>query len=559
VKDAIPLLSAQLLTEAEQSERELEKRVFHLKTLYDVSQVIGALREPQQIIKNLLMMVIGTFGARKGVIFLVDAQRGRLEAVTQRGLGKTSLDTLSQAIQAGFFAEIQDLKDIQILDDSEKVQKAGKKIFDLLLSAHIRLWIPFALNEDFQGGIGLGDKLSGESYTPDDQELLSTMANQLTVALDNALAYMEIHRLNVGLEAKVRERTAELREANHQLELHNRFIRETFGRYVSNEVVASLLESPERLQLGGQKRKVTILMSDLRGFTSLAERLAPEQVVSIINRYLSTMVDIILQYQGTINEFIGDAILVIFGAPVSREDDARRGVACAVAMQLAMASVNAENRREGLSEVEMGIGIDTGEVVVGNIGSHKRTKYGVVGSCVNLTSRIESYTIGGQILISEATRQEAGPFLKIAERLKIEAKGLEQPIALYELQGIGGEHNLFLPETEDMLAALPEELLVRYTVLEGKYPGRTPFTGTLVKLSARGAEIHSEHPVPPWSNLKMQLIDSYREKIPGDFYGKVVWRPTASRMGFFVRFTSISPEVTAFLQGLLVSSCGGPL
>jgi adenylate cyclase len=197
---------------------------------------------------------------------------------------------------------------------------------------------------------------------------------------------MEIHRLNIGSEAKVRERAAELRQANQQLELHNRFIRETFGRYVSNEVVVSLLESPERLQLGGEKRKVTILTSDSRGFTSLAERLAPEQVVSIINRYLSTMVDIILQYQGTINEFIGDAILVIFGAPVSREDDARRAVACAVAMQLAMASVNAENGREGLSEVEMGIGIDTGEVVVGNIGSHKRTKYGVVGSCVNLTS-----------------------------------------------------------------------------------------------------------------------------------------------------------------------------
>src|SRR5919199_53781 len=151
------------------------------------------------------------------------------------------------------------------------------------------------------------------------------------------------------------------------------------------------------------------LMSDLRGFTSLMGCLAPEQVVTIINRYLSAMVDVILQYEGSINEFIGDAIFVIFGAPLWRPDHAQRAVACAVAMQLAMVSVNAQNRSDGLPEVEMGIGVNTGEVVVGNLGSHKRTKYGVVGTHVNLTARIESYTVGGQILISATTLQEAGP------------------------------------------------------------------------------------------------------------------------------------------------------
>jgi len=158
-----------------------------------------------------------------------------------------------------------------------------------------------------------------------------------------------------------------------QLELRNRFIRETFGRYLTDEVVTSLLDSPEGLQLGGEKRRVTMLISDLRGFTSLSGRLAPEQVMAMLNRYLGTMVEIIMQYQGTIDEIIGDAMLVIFGAPIWRQDDAHRAVACAVAMQLAMAAVNAENRRAGLPDVDMGIGVHTGEVVVGNIGSHKRT------------------------------------------------------------------------------------------------------------------------------------------------------------------------------------------
>ena len=183
-------------------------------------------------------------------------------------------------------------------------------------------------------------------------------------------------------------------------------------------------------------------MTDLRGFTSLSERLAPQRVVALLNRYLTTMVSVIKQYQGTIDEFIGDAIFVLFGAPVWQEDDAQRAVACAVAMQLAMAAINEQNREEGLPEIEMGIGIHTGQVVVGNIGSPERMKYGVVGSHVNLTSRIQSYTTGGQILISEATRQEVGQILKLGKQTEVKAKGVEHPITLFEVLGIGGRHKL---------------------------------------------------------------------------------------------------------------------
>src|SRR5215510_9294966 len=468
--------------DAEHSQRELERRIFHLKTLYEVSQVIGSLRDPQQILRNLLLMVIGTFGALKGVAFLVDNQQGRIAAVTQRSMDKTALAALSQAVEAVYVDEIRGVTDIQ---------QAGEKILALLAASQIQVWIPFVVNEHFKGGIGLGAKMVGEPYTSNDQELLSTLANQLTIALDNALAYMEIHQLNVGLEATVQERTAELRtalekltEVNQQLELHNRFIRETFGRYLSNAVVASLLESPTGLQLGGEKRHVTILMSDLRGFTTRVGHLAPEQVVTIINRYLGAMVDVILQYEGTINEFVGDEILVIFGAPLQSHDHAQRAVACAVAMQLAMASVNAQNHSDGLPEVEMGIGVNTGEVVVGNIGSHKRTKYAVVGTQVNLTARIESYTVGGQILLSETTLQEVGPILRIAQQMKIEAKGIDDgPITLYDVRGIGGEHNLFLPDGEETLVPLREGIPVRYTFLEGKYLSGAVCTGSLVKLS----------------------------------------------------------------------------
>ncbi|HJY80573.1 MAG TPA: adenylate/guanylate cyclase domain-containing protein [Candidatus Binatia bacterium] len=307
-----------------------------------------------------------------------------------------------------------------------------------------------------------------------------------------------------------------------------------------------MLESSEGLDLGGEKRTATLLMSDLRGFTPLSERLAPEQVLTITNRYLSAMVDVILRYQGTINEFVGDAILVIFGAPISREDDAQRAVACAIAMQQAMTSVNEQNRRAGLPEVEMGIGVHTGDVVVGNIGSHKRTKYGVVGSHANLTSRIESYTIGGQILISESTRRAVGPILTIERQMEVEAKGVGKPITVYEVRGIGGAYNLFLPEREEEFFPLRREIPVRYTLVEGKHLGRTVFEGRFVTLSVRGGEIHSDHSIPPLSDIKIQLINMKGEELPGDFYGKVVAHLGENCSGFAVRFTSLPPETLLF-------------
>jgi class 3 adenylate cyclase len=229
----------------------------------------------------------------------------------------------------------------------------------------------------------------------------------------------------VGSWADISDRKrieAELHHLAGQVELRNKFIRETFGRYLTDEVVATVLESPTGLQMGGENRKVTMLMSDLRGFTSMSERLPPERVVAILNRYLASMVEVIKRYQGTIDEYIGDAIFVLFGAPTWQEDDAERAVACAVAMQLAMGAINEQNLREDLPELEMGIGIHTGQVVLGNIGSPDRMKYGVVGSHVNLTARIQSYTTGGQVLTSETTRQEVGRILKPGKQMQIRAK-----------------------------------------------------------------------------------------------------------------------------------------
>jgi PAS domain S-box-containing protein len=365
----------------------------------------------------------------------------------------------------------------------------------------------------------------------------------------------------VGSWADVSDRKrveAELKRLAEQVELRNRFIRETFGRYLTDEVVSTVLESPAGLQMGGEKRKVTMMMTDLRGFTSLSERLAPQRVVTLLNRYLTAMVSIIKQYQGTIDEFIGDAIFVLFGAPVWQEDDAQRAVACAVAMQLAMDAINEQNRQEDLPEIEMGIGLHTGQVVVGNIGSPERTKYGVVGKHVNLTSRIQSYTVGGQILISETTRQEVGRILKPGKHVEVTLKGIEHPVTIYEVLGIGGPHKLLLPDPAEALVPLADEIPLRYEVVDGAQLNGEMSKGSLTKVSCKGAEARLENPVPTLSNLKMHLIGSGDKKLPGTLYGKVLGAVPGNDAGVSIRFTSVSPEIETLLRGLTASTVARP-
>ncbi|GAB4278315.1 MAG: adenylate/guanylate cyclase domain-containing protein [Oscillatoriaceae cyanobacterium] len=336
-------------------------------------------------------------------------------------------------------------------------------------------------------------------------------------------------------------------------------IRKTFGRYLTDEVVANLLENPEGAKLGGERRSITILTSDLRGFTATSERLPPEEVIKVVNHYLEYMADAITTYNGTIDEFMGDGILVLFGAPTKRPDDAERAVACAVAMQLAMAPVNKQMEEWGLPPLEMGIGINTGEVVVGNIGSEKRTKYGIVGSQVNLTYRIEGYTTGGQILISESTLKEAGSIVKIDAEKQVQPKGVKEPITIYDVGGVTGKYNLFLKKEEEVFAPVPEAILLKYALLDGKHVGDADLKANIIQLSARGAELaaidngEGEFMPPPLTNIKLNLLIPNDGAISGeDVYAKVMEKEAAPGK-FYIRFTAKPPVVSKMLDELYKS------
>lgn len=335
---------------------------------------------------------------------------------------------------------------------------------------------------------------------------------------------------------------------NVELARAHELVRRAFGRYVSEEVAASILQSPEGLEMGGEEREVTILMSDLRGFTALAARLTPHEVIEFLNLYLEAMVDVISRYEGTIDEIIGDAILVIFGAPVACEDHAAKAVACGLAMQLAMKEVNQRLVAKGASELEMGIGIHTGRVIVGNIGSLRRTKYAAVGSNVNLAGRIESFTTGGQILISDNVRAKIKSPLRLDAQFQVEPKGAKERLQLHEVGGIGEPFNLSLPPKASVLCPLPQPLPIRFTVLEEKFVGRTVHEGRMVSLADTEAGVSCELALVPLTNLKIELAAVTGANPGGEIYAKVVGAVTETSGQTRIRFTSLSPELKVWVQ-----------
>jgi len=218
-----------------------------------------------------------------------------------------------------------------------------------------------------------------------------------------------------------------------------RWLRQAFSRYVSPAVVAELVAHPEGLKLGGEELEVTVLFADLAGFTGLSETLGPEELVSLLNRYFSILTDIIQARRGTVDKFIGDAVMAVWGAPLPLADHAALACHAALEIKAAIAQELAEVPARPLPPLTVRLGVHSGTVLAGNVGSVERFNYTVMGDTVNLASRLEGVNkhYGTAILISEATfRQVQGMFM-VRELDRLRVKGRRQPVTVYELLGPG--------------------------------------------------------------------------------------------------------------------------
>ena len=363
--------------------------------------------------------------------------------------------------------------------------------------------------------------------------------------LERNEAFGQLELAKEELETKNRE----LKKKKKELENANKLVKKTFGRYLSQDVVENILESPEKI-IGEREVEITIMMTDLRGFTAITQEMEAKDVIRIINIYLEEMTKIIDRYGGNIVEFIGDAILAIFGAPAELPDHAQKAAACAIEMQLAMEKVNKRNHDEGFTEVEQGIGLNTGKVMVGTFGSETRSKFGVVGSSVNLTSRIESFTVGGQTFISRSTHDACGDILRIDDTIEIMPKGVTKPISIYELGGVGEPYNQFMPETREWII-LNNPLIIQYAILKGKYTDDVFHEGKIEKIMGiTAAEIRSETSLERLANIRFSMFDKDKQKIADDLYAKVTRVFSNNTDLFKITFTSLPAEAERYFKAL---------
>ena len=296
-------------------------------------------------------------------------------------------------------------------------------------------------------------------------------------------------------------------------------------------------------------REVTILLADLRGFTSVSESYPVAVVLELLNRYLARMSDIVFRHGGAIDKFMGDSIMVLFGAPIAHDNDVERALACAVEMQVAMNDINGYHKQLGTPELYMGIGINTGTVMAGLLGSELYSEYTVIGDEVNLTSRIEAFSLRGQVLISQSTYERCRDFVKTADPMDVYVKGKAHPVNLREVLAVPSL-GIEVPRQEIRRSPRIEvKIPFSYQVLENKIVVPRLHRGTILDISYHGVLAEVDQQLPPFSEIKLDLDLSLVGYKATDIYAKVL--KTQERDGQYlsgIEFTSVSVQTNMNIQ-----------
>jgi class 3 adenylate cyclase len=428
------------ITKRKQAEEKLKWELTVSSALSECFKpLVSPLSSIEHMAKTILNMAKTLTGSEHGFVSSIDPRTGNnvIHTITEMHKGQCKISrrnkrNIFQRGEDGLYPGLWGhcLNTLNgFFTNSPKNHEAKNKIPEGHINISRFLSVPVLLSDELVGQIALANK--DIDYTNRELEAIQRLAQFYALAIQRKRTENALKKSHDELERRVEERTADLLKSHDE----RTFIRETFGLYLSDEVVTEILTSHKKVNLGGEVRDMTVLVSDLVGFTTITESMDPPQIVKIINRYLEKMIDIIVRYQGTIDEFTGDGILVFFGAPRSLPNHTERAVACAIEMQESMKELNNENHGLGLPHLEMGIGINCGKLVVGSIGSEKRKKYGAVGSPINMAFRIQDKTRPGEILVTQPVKDELGGKLLVSSHWIDSLKGAGNTV-IYRVIGI---------------------------------------------------------------------------------------------------------------------------
>ncbi|NRB42307.1 MAG: PilZ domain-containing protein [Pseudomonadales bacterium] len=270
-------------------------------------------------------------------------------------------------------------------------------------------------------------------------------------------------------------------------------------------------------------KEVNILLADLRSLTKLAEQYSDQQVLELLNRYFHQMSQIILSYGGTIESFMGDSIMVLFGMPAQKKDDLSRCLACAVKMQIAMENINKENKEKALPSLYMGIGINSGPVFAGNIGGNLHNEYTVIGDEVKLASRIEAHSLRGQILVSENCYQKSRSYIQTGDINELMVKGKKQLVRMYELLSVDRPEFLQTPKRDIRKSTrISVDMPLAFYCLQGKGISTHEYLGKIVDIGYGGLFAYTPYALTPHSEIKITLSLSLLSHGNSDIYARVL-------------------------------------
>jgi adenylate cyclase len=386
----------------------LKKKAETLVYIYELNKLLSSVFSMEDIFEKLSEMVFRLTQADRFFVLLKDANSENLSLLLAKfrdaSLSETNEDiSISKTVLDRVLSE----RVAMLSSNAQADERLAMAHSILIEQVHSIICAPLVSQNEVLGVIYIDCRNPIQALAEEDLDLLNALAATVSMAIDNANVHNQL-----------------LKEA---------LARVAYGRFMPEHVVNEILKNPGAFSLGGTNQIVTILFSDIRGFTSMAETMPPETLIQLLNKYFSAMTPLVFKHHGLLDKYMGDGMMALFGVPQPQGDAAINAINAAIEMQQRVITLNYELKSEGLPEIAVGIGINTGKVTVGYIGSEQRTDYSAIGDAVNLSARLEKQALASQIVISDMTLESTGGIFPVNYLADRAIKGKKDPVRLYEV------------------------------------------------------------------------------------------------------------------------------
>jgi len=395
------------ITDQEHLRRDYEK----LRIAHELGRAIVGVFDLDELLPKILDKAFDLLPADRGVILMYDDSLKLHPRFVKHRTTKGSDEQI--VLSKSIIAEVEHQKRAVLSSDATMDSRFSGAHSIIMQGIRSTMCVPLLYSDELLGIMHMDSQIATNAFTEKDLQLFTGIASQAAVAIQNA-------RLAKNIETETKTRAQ-------------------FQRLLSPNLVEQLVAGKLKMEKGGELREVTILISDIRGFTSMSEKKEPAEIVAMLNEYFEVMVDVLFKAQGTLDKYVGDEIMALFGAPVDMPDGALQAVRCAVEMQKALREFNRTRIAENQDEIKIGIGINTGMVITGAIGSSRTLQYTAIGDPVNTASRLCSVAKAGEIILSENTMRLVSPFVDAQSLTPVKVKGKEQELKIYNVVGLKGE------------------------------------------------------------------------------------------------------------------------